>query len=163
MGESAKWVVNASPLICLGKLGHLDWLNQLASDIVIPVGVAGEIFTGPADDPARLWLKTDAAALVCAVGPVGEDMKAWDLGSGESEVLAWARGHRGYTAIIDDRAARRCADVLNIPVCGTLGILLRAKRAGLCPKLMPLLEYASRVGLYLSPVLRKEVLRLAGE
>ncbi len=35
---------------------------------------------------------------------------AWDLGAGESAVLTWARRNPGFTAILDDRAARRCAE-----------------------------------------------------
>jgi predicted nucleic acid-binding protein len=38
-----RWVINASPLICLGKIDHLDWLHELATEIVIPRGVAAEI------------------------------------------------------------------------------------------------------------------------
>ena len=46
MAATEKWVVNASPLICLGKLGHLDWLDQLAAEFVIPSAVAIEIERG---------------------------------------------------------------------------------------------------------------------
>ena len=34
---------------------------------------------------------------------------AWDLGPGESAVLAWAAARPGTIAVIDDLAARRCA------------------------------------------------------
>ena len=37
------WVVNASPLIVLGKIGQLDLLTQLPKDIVVPSAVADEI------------------------------------------------------------------------------------------------------------------------
>ena len=30
MAGPEKWVVNASPSICLGKLGYLGWLDRLA-------------------------------------------------------------------------------------------------------------------------------------
>jgi hypothetical protein len=68
MAAPEKWVVNASPLICLGKLGHLDWLDQLATEFVIPSGVAQEIELGPSDDAARGWLQTGGALHVRAVG-----------------------------------------------------------------------------------------------
>jgi len=56
------------------------------------------------------------------------------LGAGESEVLTWARQNPGYEAILDDRAARNCAITLQIPVRGTLGVALLAKREGLIHK-----------------------------
>lgn len=86
-----------------------------------------------------------------------------DLGRGESEVLTWARGNPDHVAILDDRAARRCADVFNVSVCGTVGILMRAKREGLVNSLTAALDDAAKVGLYVSPAVRREALRLLGE
>ena len=37
------WVVNASPLIVMGKIGHLDLLTQLSKEVVVPIAVADEI------------------------------------------------------------------------------------------------------------------------
>jgi predicted nucleic acid-binding protein len=163
MAGLEKWVVNASPLICLGKMGRLDWLGQLATEIVIPSGVAREIESGPSDDTARQWLQAAGAPIVRAVDHVDAEIAAWDLGAGESAVLTWARGHPGYTAILDDRAARRCADVFDVAVCGTVGILMRARRGNLLPKLSVALDDAAKAGLYVSPAVRREALRLVGE
>jgi predicted nucleic acid-binding protein len=60
-------------------------------------------------------------------------IQAWGLGEGESSVLAWATAHQGVEAIIDDLAARRCAAALGVPVRGTLGLVLVAKRRGNIP------------------------------
>ena len=163
MAGSEVWVVNASPLICLGKMGRLGWLDQLAAEIVIPSGVAREIEIGPADDGARQWLQSEGAARVRGVEQVDAEIAAWDLGAGESAVLTWARRHAGSIAILDDRAARRCADVFDLPVCGTIGVLMRAKRADLVSNLAEVLDAAVKAGLYLSPAVRREALRLVGE
>lgn len=37
------WVVNASPLIVLGKIGQLDLLHQLTKDIVVPSALPDKI------------------------------------------------------------------------------------------------------------------------
>jgi predicted nucleic acid-binding protein len=145
-----KWVVNASPLICLGKIKRLEWLTLLTREIVIPAGVAIEIREGPANDRARQWLETAGAAFVREVGDVDPSVSSWDLGSGESEVLGWAQAHPGFTTVLDDRAARRCADVLDLPLCGTLGIALQAKLKGLEPRLVPLLDELVKAGLHVS-------------
>lgn len=163
MAGPEKWVVNASPLICLGKLGHLGWLDRLATEIVIPSGVAHEIGNGPADDAARRWLEAVGAPHMRAVDQIDVEIAAWDLGAGESAVLTWARGHPGFTAILDDRAARRCADVFDVAVCGTVGILMRAKREKLTSSLAAALDAAAKAGLYVSPAVRREALRLVGE
>jgi len=43
------WVVNASPIIALGKIGLLHLAARLARDIVVPAGVVREILAGPED------------------------------------------------------------------------------------------------------------------
>jgi len=41
------WVVNASPVIVLAKVGHLQLLKQLPGELLLPVPVAMEIQSGP--------------------------------------------------------------------------------------------------------------------
>ena len=82
------WVVNASPLILLGKIGALSLLPKLGGQVVIPCEVAAEIEAGPSDDAARLWLGGEGRTFV--VGPVRFDPRvlAWDLGAGDALCLA---------------------------------------------------------------------------
>ncbi len=87
----------------------------------------------------------------------------WDLGRGESEVLSLAQQKVGYTVILDDRAARRCAKVMQIPTMGTAAILILAKQAGLIEGLSPSLDSLQKAGLYLSEDLIKKLLRKVGE
>ncbi len=84
MAGPEKWVVNASPLICLGKMGRIDWLRQLAADFVIPSGVAHEIESGPPDDAARRWLQAVGGPHVRAVDRIDTEIAAWDLGSAKA-------------------------------------------------------------------------------
>jgi predicted nucleic acid-binding protein len=48
---SRNWVVNASPLILLAKVGRLDLLPTLANQLVVPASVMAEVQAGPAADP----------------------------------------------------------------------------------------------------------------
>ena len=57
---SETWVIDASPLILLGKVSGLHWVTALCERLLIPAGVATEIQQGPADDPARIWLANEA-------------------------------------------------------------------------------------------------------
>jgi predicted nucleic acid-binding protein len=156
-------VVNASPLICLSRAGLADLLRQSAQTIVVPAAVAREILArGPRDLTAATlasstWLKQVEDPAV----PPG--ILAWDLGDGESSVLAWALAHSGARAVIDDLEARRCAESLGIPLRGTVGLILRARRAGLIDSARDALERLRRDGMYLSDRICAEVLREVGE
>lgn len=107
-----KRVVNASPLIVLARINHLFLLKRLAEEIVVPAGVAKEIGQGPEDDPAREWLQADGQSLVREVEVVPPVIIAWNLGLGESEVLAWAYQNAGYEAVLDDRGSQELCPVL---------------------------------------------------
>ena len=85
------------------------------------------------------------------------------LGAGEASVLALAAEHPGTEAIIDDLAGRRCATSLNIPVRGTLGIVLVAKERGLILAARPVIEDMVLAGLHLSRRVLDEALRRVDE
>jgi predicted nucleic acid-binding protein len=158
-----KWVVNASPLIVLGRINHLFLLQRLAEEIVVPAGVAKEIAQGPGDDPARECLQADGQALVREVEVVPPVIIAWNLGLGESEVLAWAYQNTGYEAVLDDRAARNCALSLNIPVRGTIGVLLLAKKFGHLQEITPVLQRLEKAGFRIDPTVISAAKKLANE
>jgi predicted nucleic acid-binding protein len=66
-------------------------------------------------------------------------------------------------ALLDDLEARRCADSLHIPVLGTVGVVLLAKRGGVIPSARPVLEKLVAVGMYLSGRTLSEALRRVEE
>ncbi len=90
-------------------------------------------------------------------------IQSWDLGAGESSVLTWAYAHRGTLAIVDDLAARRCAAALNLPVRGTLGLVLLAKQHGRVEAARPVLQAMRASGMYLSDEVLNRALALVHE
>ncbi len=54
--KSDKLVVNASPVISLANIGHVNLLVDLSSELVIPDGVYREIVSYPCEDPAVEWI-----------------------------------------------------------------------------------------------------------
>ena len=157
------WVVDASPLILLAKVDRLHLLTEPPERLLIPASVAEEIAAGPEDDPARRWLHRAGSRYVQSAVPVEREVAAWDIGRGESAVLPWAYSHPAWIAVIDDLAARCCAQALDIPFTGTLGIVLAAKRKKLIPEVGPLLDELVKAGLRISDALISEARRLAGE
>ncbi len=81
---------------------------------------------------------------------VAEDVLVWNLGNGETDVLSFAYGNENITALVDDRAARKCAATLNIKTLGTVGILLLAKKRGLIDSVSAALKQLQNAGLYIS-------------
>lgn len=155
-----KWVVNASPLIVLGRLSQLPLLTELAQTLVVPAAVAHEIVQGPEEDAARIWLSTAGRAFVEESRPLEPVVAAWDLGAGESAVISRTLKSPDFEAILDDLAARKCAAALSVPIRGTLGVLLLAKKEGLVTELAPLLNDVQRAGFRIRPDVLDTIRRL---
>jgi predicted nucleic acid-binding protein len=86
-----------------------------------------------------------------------------NLGPGEAEVLMLALELDDAVVVLDDAFARRMAESLGLRLKGTLGLLLDAKREGLIPAIIPLLNQLQELRFRLAPYTRTAVLKLAGE
>ena len=99
-------------------------------------------------------------ALTQAVGP---QILAASLGAGESETISLALEVRARLIVLDDRPARRLAQALRLPVIGTLGILLAAKRRNLLLAVRPAIDALIQHDFRIAPALYKQVLLDADE
>lgn len=153
-----RWVINASPIIVLAKIDSLDLITQLADEIIVPQAVVDEINAGPEDDPARSFLASSPLPVVdVSAHPT---ILGWDLGRGETAVLGYAFDHTGWKVVIDDGAARRCARALDIPMIGTLGVILKARMSGLIPAASPLLRALRAHGFRLDDAVIRAALQV---
>jgi len=124
-------VSNTSPLLYLHQVGHLDVLRELYGRIRIPSAVQLELQAGVEqgvavpDVQALGWIDeqalTDRLLLPTVI----------DLGPGEAEAIALALSSPHSLLILDDRLGRRIARLAGVTYTGTLGVLVKAKRAGL--------------------------------
>lgn len=156
-------IVNASPLIFLSRGRHAHILRHFASRILVPEPVAEEIRRKGIYDVTFQILESTPWIEKVAAPPCPESILEWGLGPGESAVLALAYGYAEREAIIDDLAGRKCAAFHGIPVRGTLGLVLAAKRRGFIPKARPVMEILLREGLYLSSEVLNRALKRVGE
>ena len=155
--------VNTSPLIFLTQANLLYFLQILSQKIIVPQAVATEIQAyGNTDVTAQMLAQTDWL-VVTQTPAIPAVIQSWGLGVGESEVLTWAYNYPNTEVIIDDLAARRCAQALGIPVRGTLGLVLTAKQRGVISEARPVLEQLRLSGMYLSERLVNQVLMSVGE
>ena len=138
-----RWVVNASPLILLGKAEVVHLLPALCDELVVPSG--------------------DGRKFIRPVGPIPAALADWHGGAGEAEVVTCALAHSGFTAVLDDRAARRWAARHGVPVLGSLRVIVKAKEHGLVPLARPALEKLRGSGAYVSDELIDHAIALAGE
>jgi predicted nucleic acid-binding protein len=142
-------VINASPLITLFRAGLEPLLPKLFPELLVPDSVWSEVVSQAHDDPAARGLPIASWARRTSV-TLAPQVQLWGLGAGETSVLSFAMRKPGYTAVLDDRAARRCARVLRIPVIGTAGIVVLAKRRGFIGSVEEALMCLQGAGLWLS-------------
>ena len=161
MSEAA--VVDASPLIYLAHADLISLLQLASPRILVPTTVSREIRRRGAADPTVQVLEKTPWLQEVEPGPESPRVALWALGPGETSVLSWALAHPGCLAVLDDLAGRRCAEALEIPLIGTLGLVLRAKRRGDLPAARPVVERLREAGMYLSDSVLVRALALVGE
>ncbi len=157
------WVVNTSPIISLANIEHAHLLPDACDQLVIPRAVEYEILDGVDDDLAKHWISTTGQEWVQDTGAVVPLVAAWDLGVGESAVLSWSYQHSEYQSVVDDLAARKCAKTFSIALCGTIGVIVIAKKVGIIPDVKPLLKRLIDVDFRIDDRLYQAALQLAGE
>jgi len=149
-------IVDASPLIALNQIGHLSLIEHLFGRILIPSAVAREVSPSLPTLPAWITVRD-------LTRPIGSEILTASLGAGESESLALGLEVGASLVVLDERPARKLALVLGLPVVGTAGILLAAKRGSLIPEVRPLLDALIEHGFRVSTALRERVLADAAE
>ena len=155
-------IINASPLIFLSRSEHLHLLTAFADKIWVPDPVTKEILARGKNDISAQVIQQTPWLIRKPACTIPLSVLEWRLGKGESSVLALAIEH-GVEAIMDDLQGRRCAASLNIPVRGTLGIVLTAKQRGVIPAARPVIEDMMKTGLYLSKKVLNQALAKVGE
>jgi len=156
-------IVNTSPLVYLYRIGALEWLPRLFSEIWIPTAVVHELEEGQrggydVPKPGRYtWLR------VVDPRAVPSEWLTPDLGPGEIAVIALGLEHPNRIVLLDDARAREIAKAAGWKVWGTLRILLEAKSRGLTEKVEPLVKRLADTGMWISDDICQRILALAGE
>jgi len=158
-----KAISNTSPLLYLYRIGGIDWLPKLFDEVWTPEAVRNELQAGQGkgyDVP-----NPDDYAWLNIVNPKStpSEWLALDLGAGEIAAMALALENPDRVVLLDDRLARRTAQVAGLPVWGTLKILLEAKSHGLINEIEPYIVKLSDSGMWISAEIKQRILKLAGE
>jgi predicted nucleic acid-binding protein len=160
-----KVVSNTTPILALLRIEKLDLLRELYGRIMVPEAVYNEIEagknTGIYMDIATLdWISIEKIQNAAQTNPPPE-LARLDLG--ETEAIMLTLEQNADLLIIDEKHGRECANCLNIPITGTVGVLLRAKQRGMIPEIAPLLERLVSAHSWLNKHLIADALALANE
>ncbi len=161
LGEEV--VVDAGPLIALARLDELALPGQIFSRTVVTQTVVNECLVDPPrveDQPIRSAIENHYLEVYEDGQEQPDDL--WNLDPGEASVIALAR-KRAAVVLVDDRAARKAANAVGVPVIGICGLLLVAKHRNLITAVSPCLQRLVESGYYLDSALVDRVRKLSLE
>lgn len=159
-----KVVVNTTPLIALSHVRQLNILKKLYGEIIIPEAVYRELSVKEESvckktvDSSLDWIRVDTIE-----NQMAKTMYRTQLHDGEVEVMILAKEIAADVVIIDDANAKKHAKYLDLPVTGTLGVLIKAKQKGYIDELKPVLQRMVENGIYISQSLIELCLKQVGE
>ncbi len=158
-------VSNTSPVLNLARIGRLELLHVLYQQVIIPSAVSEELVASKRDLAPAIDL---ASAPWLIVAPARDQNRVRrlreDLDPGEAEAIVLAIERRAHLLLVDERRARRKATAAGLTVTGLLGIVARAKRAGLIARAKPVLDELIQIArFWIAPELYAEVLKELGE
>lgn len=158
-------VTDTSSVLNLCCLGHEQLLGRLFGEVVAPPTVLTEFERLAGSDPRFAGLIFPDFIGIAAPSSLPLSLaRNQRLHAGEVDALALALEIKASAVLMDERAGRAEAKALGIPAIGILGILIRAKDAGILATLAPLLDQLQiRAGFWIAPSLRARVLEFAGE
>ena len=157
-----KIVSNTTPTISLLKLNRLELLQQLYTQIYIPLAVYNEIEAGKRkgfyEDLSNIdWINIFEIENQQAV------KYFLNLDAGEAEAIVLATEISADLIILDEKLGRFHAKHADLTVTGTIGILIKAKTQGLIKELKPLLNELTDKKVWISEKLKGEILKKVGE
>jgi predicted nucleic acid-binding protein len=157
-------VVNSGPLVALSILDQLDLLPALYAECWVPQTVFNEVAVAGIGKPGAKSLQAADWQARVRVAPVPDPLLVMELDAGEAEVISLARQLSPCMAIIDERRGRRIAQqVYGLPVKGTAGILVEARRLGLISAVRPRLLELRAAGYFIADSVIAAACQAVGE
>jgi uncharacterized protein len=161
-------VVNTSPLILLAKIGQLDLLARLYSEVIVPDAVwpepQAELQAKPGHEAQQIeGLIQGGVFHRRQASSQHLSRVSSELGRGEQEAIALAIQLQAGLVILDDQEGRRIARQESLPITGTIGVLIEAREKGLLPSIRHELDRLIEAGMWLDELFYHRILQEFGE
>lgn len=119
---------DTSPLNYLVLLGHIEILENIYAEVVVPQTVLDELQDNEAPPKVRVWFSAPPAWLQVSTLIFRRDPLMERLDRGEQDAILLAESFKAELLIIDDLEGRREAVHRGLTGIGTLGLLMEAAR-----------------------------------
>ena len=158
-------VSDASAPINLARIGELDLLRKLYSEIVVPEAVWQEVVVNGAGQPGAEEISTvDWVKRMLVKNRHLVQALRQDLDAGEAEAIALVLEIEADLLLMDERLGRESARHFGLRYIGLIGVLIEAKHKGLISAVKPYLDtLRDMAGFRLANDLNERVLRDQGE
>jgi len=157
-----KVISDASTLIGLARIGQLNLLRKLYSQIIIPQAVFEEVSKEKKAGSEKIS-KASYIKIEKVKDEIAVKFLLGNLGRGESEVLVLAKEKQADLILIDEKKARKMARRAGFKVMGILGLLLVSKRNGFISNIKAFIDELNKQGFRLSNRVIKKILKEPGE
>jgi len=155
-------VSDSTTIIAFSRIRKLKLLQQIVGEIIIPEEVSRELFEYKKADVTSIkackWIKVKKVKSKNNV-----ELLMTTLDSGEAEVIILSKELKADLAIIDELSARKVAMMLDLPLIGTVGLLIAAKEKGLIDKVKPIWDEMIAQGIRYGKEFYFKVLEEIGE
>ena len=157
-------ISDTSVISGLIKIQQLTLLKEVFSEITIPPAVLSEL-----EELRRFGYDLSALNQAHWISErIPSDSKLINkfeevLDRGEAEAIALAKELKADFLLLDEKKGRRIAEEEGLTVIGLVGILIRAKRLQIIPKVKPILDALIKHNFRISTALYQTVLKKAEE
>jgi predicted nucleic acid-binding protein len=167
-----KAVADSGPFIHLASIGQIDLLRRYCHPILIAPQVYKEVVTQRTGKPGALELATMYEAGAVQILDIVEQQLGDRLRHASpptlsnADVMVVALAIEQQAAVVsDDAGVRELAMRESVPVIGSIGILVQARREGAISVLKPLLDQLIAAGFHVNPQgqVYRDALRKVGE
>ena len=158
-------VSNTTPISNFLHLGQMEILKTIFKELHVPMAVYSEIEAYFSGD--NQWQKClNEGFIIRAEVQTSAKIKELltHLHMGEAEALCLCIENNAKLCLLDDRDARIIARLNKIPISGTLGVLLKAKKMGIIESVKELIDRLRTDHHYwIDDAMYNKVLNLSGE
>ena len=163
--SAALLVADSGPLIALARLDLLALPSRVFGEAIVTATVWHEVTRAPPPaEGAALEhaLQSGWVRVVDDPQDMPPALADTQLDAGERSAIALALALQA-TVLVDERRGRTSAKGLGLHVLGTLGLLVRARDAGMVERVRPLADALLASGYFLSSALVEHTLASIGE